>query len=317
MKISAQIFQLLMEAADQQNPSISHSVLSSELGEECVKFLLKESYLERGRDLETYWLSGEDADVEIEWIEKLQSFVYLSRRGKLVPIKDEELKTYDVNFGRISDFIAKELDVFPSSRNKQSEYLEGLLHFVGEAQIQKRRVAVFFARRVTHHIALNQIEEFFIKESPTSLPKLILTSSNYLSPESLRTSKAKIISIPKLLKSAKEKSILNMDYIGNVLFANAGDELKAHVRCTEDGSTLFVGDKSWIIKGDKQRQIIKVMCDLYAENPDGEMRWNIVLSMAELDESTSRFKDFFKDSAIKEAIAHAKGFVWFKTEENL
>ncbi len=313
-KISAQICKLLMEIVEQKNPNISHSFLSSEFGNDVTKFLLQENYLTSGHNLETYWLGGEDKDVDVEWNEKLNSFAYLSLSGKFTAIKEDGLKTYDADISKIVNFLAAEFDVLESSKTKQNQHLEGLLYFVGNAQIGKKKVAIFFARRLNDNTIFKKIEEFFIKESTTSLPKLILTSSNHLCPESLKT-KAKIISIPKLLGLANSKALFNIDYVANILFGSSDDDTKPYAHCSEGGSTLFVGDKNWDVKGQSQRQVIKIMCELYSQNPDSKMRWNAVLSMADLDESSSRFKDLFKKSSVKDAIDHGKGFVWFKTAE--
>lgn len=311
-KISAQICKLLMEILEQKNSNISHSVLFSEFGNDAAKFLLKENYLTDGHSLQTHWLSDEDKDVDVEWNEKLKSFAYLSASGKFIKVKEEELKTYDVDIDKIVNFFAKEFDVLESSITKQNQHLEGLLYFVGNAHFQKKKTAIFFARRLNDNVVLKQIEEFFIKP-PTALPKLIITSSNKLCPESLKTSKATVISISKLLGlSVSNKSLFNIDYIANVLFGGKSSEPKPHIHCSENGGVLFVGDKSWIVKGDKQRQIIKVMCNSYAENPAGKMRWNELLEKADI-ETDSRFRDFFKSSDVKEAFDHDRGFVWFKS----
>jgi len=303
-----------MEIVEQKNPNISHSVLFSEFGKDVAKFLIDQNYLTQGENLESYWLGSEDKDVYVEWNEKLKSFAYVSSSGKFVAVKEDDLKTYDANFEKIVSFLAKEFDVSESSKTKQNQHLEGLLFFVGEARISKKKVAVFFARRLNDNEVLKKVEEFFIKPT-SSLPKLILTSSNHLSPESLKN-KSKIISIPKLLGLANSKALFNMDYIANVIFGIGSDEAKPDVYCTEDASTLFVGDKSWSIKGDKQRQIIKLMCDHYLENPDKKIRWTDLLNDADI-ETSSRFRDFFKYSAVLEAINHQNGFVWFKTDEKI
>ena len=311
-KISPQICKLLMEIVEQRNPNISNSVLISEFGEEIKNFLLKENYLTSGRSLEHYWLGDEDKDVFIEWDEKLKSFVYLSSSGKFVPIKDDELKTYDADIDKIVNFLSKEFDILESSKTKQNKHLEGFLYFVGNSQIQKKKVAIFFARRLNDHEIFKKIEEFFIKESPTNLPKLILTSSNQFCPESLK-SKAKIISIPKLIGLANGKALFNLDYVANILFGSGSSEPKPHVYCSEDGSNLHIGKKSWPVNGDKQRQIIKIMCEFYLENPDNKIRWNTLLDEADI-ETSSRFRDLFKNSKVKEAIDFEDGSVWFKTE---
>ena len=310
IKISPQICKLLMEIVEQKNPNISHSVLSSEFGDEVTNFLLREKYLTDGHNLETYWLGGEDKDVNVEWNEKLKSFAYLCASGKYIPIKENELKTYDADFDKIVNFLAKEFDVLESSKTKQNQHLEGLLFFVGNALINKKKFAIFFARRLNDSAVFKKIEEFFIKESTSSLPKLILTSSNQFCPDSLKT-KAKIISIPKLLDLANSKDLFNMDYVANVLSGNSDSDPKPYVYCSEDGSNLCVGEKSWSIKGDKQRQIIKIMCDFYAENPDAKTRWNTILEEADI-ETSSRFRDLFKNSAVIEAVDYKDGFVWFK-----
>jgi len=310
--LTPQICKLLMEIVEQKNPNISHSVLFSEFGKDVAKFLIDQNYLTQGESLESYWLGSEDKDVYVEWNEKLKSFAYLSLAGKFVAIDDDELKTYDANFEKIVSFLAKEFDVSESSRTKQNQHLEGLLFFVGEARINKKKVAVFFARRLNDNEALKKVEEFFIKPT-SSLTKLVLTSSNHLSPESLKN-KSKIISIPKLLGLSNSKALFNMDYVSNVIFGIGSDEAKPDVYCTEDASTLFVGDKSWGIKGDKQRQIIKLMCNHYLENPEKKIRWQKLLDDADI-ETSSRSKDFFKGSAVAEAINHKDGFVWFKTDE--
>ncbi len=311
--LTPQICKLLMEIVEQKNPNISHSVLFSELGKDTAKFLIDQNYLTKGRSLESYWISSEDKDVYVEWNEKLQSFAYVSSSGKFVPVKEDELKTYDANFEKIVSFLAKEFDVLESSKPVQNQYLDGFLFFVGDARINKKKVAIFFARRLNDNQILKAVEEFFIKESTSSLPKLILTSSNHHCPESLKT-KAKIISVPKLLGMANSKALFNMDYVANIIFGIGNETAKSYVYCTEDGSTLFVGDKSWNIKGDKQRQIIRIMCEHYLENPHKKVRWQDLLNDADI-ETDSRFKDFFKYSAVLEAISHQKGFVWFNTSE--
>ena len=310
--LTPQICKLLMEIVEQKNPNISHSVLFSEFGKDVAKFLIDQNYLTQGESLESYWLGSEDKDVYVEWNEKLKSFAYASSSGKFVAVKEDDLKTYDANFEKIVSFLAKEFDVLESSKTKQNQHLEGLLFFVGEARISKKKVAVFFARRLNDNEVLKKVEEFFIKPT-SSLTKLILTSSNHLSPESLKN-KSKIISIPKLLGLANSKALFNMDYIANVIFGIGSDEAKPDVYCTEDASTLFVGDKSWSIKGDKQRQIIKLMCENYLENPEKKIRWQKLLDDADI-ETSSRSKDFFKGSAVAEAINHKDSFVWFKTDE--
>lgn len=310
-KITPQICNLLMEIVDQKNRDISHSVLISEFGDQVANFLLKEGYLSRGHNVETYWLGSEDKDVSVEWNEKLKSFAYLSSSGKFITVKDEDLKTYEADIDKIVNFLAKEFDVLESSRTKQNQHIEELLYFVGNAQIRKKKVAIFFARQLNNNSAFKKVEEFFIKESTSTLPKLILTSSNPHCPESLKTG-AKIISIPKLLKLANSKALFNIDYIGNVLSGAGEEAVKPDVYCSEDGGTLFVGDENWSIKGDKQRQIVKTMCNNHIQNPGAKMRWNAILDESDI-ETSSRFRDLFKNSSVKEAISYDNGFVWFKS----
>ena len=312
-KVSIQICKLLMGIIEQYDAVIAHRVLISELGDDGAKFLLKENFLTKGHNLEHYW-DGDD-DKWVDWYDHLNSFAYLSLSG-LIKVSEDDLKTYNINFSRIMDFLATELDVFESSRVKQNQYLEGSLYFVGNAQIHKRKVAIFFARRLNDHEVFEQIEEFFIKESVTSLPKLILTSSIQFYPKSLQASKVKIISIPKILDlSTNNKILFNIDYINNVLFGSGSNESKPHIYCSQDGSVLFIGDKDWNIKGDKQRQIIKIMCDSYAQNSNAKQRWNTILAVADIETSASP-RNFFKGSTVINAINYGKGFVWFNDAEN-
>lgn len=307
--LTAQICQLLMEITEQENPRISHPVLVSEIGQDIAKFLIDQNYLIPGRNLDTYWLGG-DEDIDVEWNEELQSFAYLSC-GKFIAVKEDHLKTFNINFTKLNSFLAQEFDVFESSKIKENQYLNGFLFFIGQTKIDKRNLALFFARRLNDNQVLRKVEEFFIQESITPLPKLILTSSNQYCPSSLKNI-ATIISIPKLLTRANNQALFNIDYIAHIIFGMNNQEARPHIYCTKDGGTLFIGDKSWNIKGDKQRQIIKIMCDHYLSNPQEKIRWNNVLSIADLDSSNSRYRDVFKDSAVKEAICHGNGFVWFK-----
>jgi hypothetical protein len=312
LKITPQIFKLLMEIAEQGNPNIPHKVLLSEFGTEAAKFLIKEDYLTSGRALEHYWVG--DDDVTVHWNEKLNSFVYFSDAGKYITIKEEELKTYDINIEKIVNFLATELDVLESSRSAQNQHLEGILYFVGNAHFQKKKAAVFFTRRLNDNLVFKKVEEFFLRESTSSLPKIILTSSNPHCPESLK-SKAKVISIPKLLGLANSKALFNTDYIANILFGKSENEPKPNVYCSENGSNLHIGNKSWKVNGDKQRQIIKIMCDFYIKNPADKIRWINILEEADI-ETESRFRDMFRKSAVAEAINYSDGFLWFKTEED-
>lgn len=204
MKISSQIFKLLIATAEQAEPNIAYSVLKSELGKEIADSLIQNDFLTKGRDLESYYLPSQDKDVYVDWNEEMESFVYLSDLGKFLPIPEDELKTFDINFSKLTDFIADQFDVSKNSRRNPNNYLDDLLFFIGEENIQKKKYAIFFARRLNNQIDFKKIDEFFLRQSPTTFPKLILTSSNEHCPSKL-TQKSKIISIPKLLTFSKDK----------------------------------------------------------------------------------------------------------------
>ena len=312
MKLDSQTFKLLIDTVEQADPNITHSHLKSNLGTEIANNLIQSNYFNKGRDLETYYLPGQDREAYVEWSDDHNSFVYLSDFGKFLPVAEEELKTYDINFTKLTDFIADQFDISKNSRKNSNGHIDDNLFFLGEEHIKKKKFAIFFARRLNDQSNFKKIDEFFAKESPTKFPKLILTSSNEHCPTQL-SKKAKIISIPKLL-TFSQGNLFNIDYISNILISGADDEYKPHVRCNEDASTLFIGDDSFDIKGDKQRQILKVMCDFYAEDSDSKMRWNTILDNADI-ETESRFSDIFKRSSVKEKIGAKDGFVWFKTEE--
>lgn len=311
MKINSQIFKLLIATAEQAEPNIAYSVLKSGLGKEITNSLIQDDFLTKGRDLESYYLPSQDKDVYVDWDEEMESFVYLSDLGKFLPVPEDELKTFDINFSKLTDFIADQFDVSKSSRKNPNNYLDDLLFFLGEENIQKKKYAIFFARRLNNQIDFKKIDEFFLRRSATTFPKLILTSSNEHCASKL-TQKSKIISIPKLLTFSKDK-FFNMEYISNVLIRGADDEYKPYIRCTEDAGTLFVGDNIYEIGGDKQRQIIKIMCDSYIDEPQAKVRWRYILDEANMEED-SKFRDIFKKSKVAEALDAKDGFVWFKTE---
>lgn len=312
-KVSASICKLLLGIVEQHDASISRRVLLSELGDEGAKFLLKENFLTKGHDLEHYW-DGDD-DKYVEWYDHLNSFAYLSLSG-LIKVSEDDLKTYDANFSRITNFFADEFGVAASSRTKSNEHLEGLLYFVGDARLTNNKmVSVYFVRRLSHPETFRKVDEFFLKASTSRLKKLILTSSYNVYPDTTKTG-ARIVSVSKLLDLANSnKALFNLDYVTNIVFSKDGNsDPKPYAHCTEDGSMLFVGEKSWKVKGSKQRQIIRVMCDNYANDPEKKLKWDALLIEADIDEDTSpRFRDLFKDSSVKEAIIYDDGFVWFKT----
>lgn len=312
MKIDCQIFKLLTEIVEQSYPNITYSHLKSNLGKEIADNLIQNDYFNKGRDLETYYLSGQDKEVFVEWSDEENSLIYLSDSGEFLPIAEEEIRTYDINFTKLTDFIADKFDISKNSRKNSNGHIGDNLFFLGEEHIKKKKYAIFFARRLNDQSNFKKIDEFFLKESPTKFPKLILTSSNEHCPNKL-TQKSKIISIPKLLTFSQGK-LFNMDYISNILISGADDEYKPYVRCNEDASTLFVGNSSVHVKGDKQRQAIKIICDLYAENPEGNIRWNNVTNIADFG-TESRYRDLFKKSKVANLISYKEGIIEFKTEE--
>jgi hypothetical protein len=307
--ISVQICKLLMGIIEQYEANIANRVLLSELGDEGAKFLLKENFLTKGRDLKHYW-NGDD-DKNVEWYDHLNSFAYLSLSG-LVEVSKDDLKTYDVNFSKIVEFLADEFDVSRSSRTKNNEHIESILYFVGDARLSnKKMISVYFSRRLSDPEVFKKVDEFFLKQSTTKLKKLILTSSSNIYPEVTKTG-ASIVSISKLLEMANSKKLFNLDYIANVVFNKNNEDPKPYIHCTEDGSLLFIGEESWNVGGSKKRQIIKLMCDHYAADSKKKLKWDELLIEADIDESTtSRFRDMFKDSKIKELIANKDGYVWF------
>lgn len=313
MKINAPIFKLLIATAEQAEPNIAYSVLKSGLGKEIADSLIQNDFLTKGRDLESYYLPSQDKDAYVDWNEEMESFVYLSDLGKFLPIPEDELKTFDINFTKLTDFIADKFDISKNSRKNSNGHIDDNLFFLGEEHIKKKKYAIFFARRLNDQINFKKIDEFFLKESPTKFPKLILTSSNEHCPNKL-TQKSKIISIQKLLTFSQGK-LFNMEYISNVLIRGADDEYKPYIRCTEDAGTLFIGDDIYEIGGDKQRQIIKIMCDPYIDEPEAKVRWRYILDEANIDED-SKFRDIFKKSKVEKALDAKDGFVWFKNEEN-
>ena len=307
--ISVQICKLLMGIIEQYEANIANRVLLTELGDEGAKFLLKENFLTKGRDLKHYW-NGDD-DKNVEWYDHLNSFAYLSLSG-LVEVSKDDLKTYDVNFSKIVEFLADEFDVSRSSRTKNNEHIESLLYFAGDARLSnKKMISVYFSRRLSDPEVFKKVDEFFLKQSTTKLKKLILTSSPNIYPETTKTG-ASIVSISKLLEMANGKKLFNLDYIANVVFNKNNEDPKPYIHCTEDGSLLFIGEESWNVGGSKKRQIIKLMCDHYAADSKKKLKWDELLIEADIDESTtSRFRDMFKDSKIKELIANKDGYVWF------
>lgn len=311
-KISVYICKLLMGASE-YDANLTHTFLVSELGNEGIKFLLKEKFLTKGEDLDHYWDGDDNKDVD--WHDHLNSFAYLSLSG-LVKVSGDDLKSYDINFSRIADFFADEFGVAASSRTKNNEHLEGILYFVGDARLSNNKmVSVYFVRRLSHPEIFKKVDEFFLKQSTSRLKKLILTSSYNIYPDSTKSG-ARIVSVSKLLDLAcSNKTLFNLDYLTNIVFNKDRDlDSKPYAHCTEDGSLLFVGEESWKVKGSKQRQVVRVMCDNYAKNPDKKLKWDALLIEADIDENTSpRFRDLFKDSAVKEAIVYDDGFVWFKT----
>jgi len=237
MKIDSQIFKLLIDIVEQADPNITYSHLKSNLGKEIADNLIQNNFLTKGRDLETYYLPSQDKEAYIEWSDDENSFVYLSDYGKFLPVPEDELKTFDINFAKLTDFIADQFDVSQSSRKNANNYLDDLLFFIGEENIEKKKYTIFFARRLNNQIDFKKIDEFFLKESPTKFSKLILTSSNEHCLTKLSDG-GKIISIPKLLTFSKG-ILFNMDYISNVLSKGADDEYKPHIHCLEGGAVLF------------------------------------------------------------------------------
>lgn len=307
--VSSTICKLLMAIADQHDFNIARRVLLSELGNGDAEFLLRENFLVKGNNLSHYW-DGDD-DKVVEWHDHLDSFAYLSLSG-FIKVSEDDLKTYDVNFSRIAEFLANEFDVTASSRVKNNEHVEKLLYFVGNAHLNnKKMISVYFARRLSDPEIFKKIDEFFLKQSTTRLKKLILTSSHSVYPETTKTG-ANIVSISKLLEMANSKKLFNLDYIANVVFNKNNENPKPYIHCTEDGSMLFIGEESFNVGGSKKRQIIKLMCDHYAADSKKKLKWDELLIEADIDESTtSRFRDMFKDSKIKELIASKDGYVWF------
>lgn len=307
--ISVQILKLLMGIIEQYEANIANRVLLSELGDQGAKFLLKENFLTKGRNLDHYW-DGDD-DKVVDWYDHLDSFAYLSLSG-LIEVSEDDLKTYDVNLSQVIKFLADEFDVTASSRVKNNEHIENLLYFVGDVRLtNKKMIAVYFARRISDSENFKKIDEFFLKQSTSRLKKLILTSSPNIYPETTKTGTS-IISVPKLLEMANSKKLFNLDYIANVVFNKNNEDPKPYIHCTEDGSMLFIGEESWSVGGSKKRQIIKLMCDHYAADSKKKLKWDELLIEADIDESTtSRFRDMFKDSKIKELIASKDGYVWF------
>ena len=296
-----------MNMLENMEPNVTHRQLFSTFSYAADDFT-KAGFLEKGHDLEMYCPDGYTEYVNIFWSDKLNSFAYLGDNHRFIAIDPKHLKTYNLNINAVIDFLRTELDILPST--KSTSHLQGFLHYLGNTFIEKRKIAIFFARRVSDQAMLNQIEDFFT-QSPTNLPKLILTSSRPPTPRSLIT-KVKIISIHDLLEHSSSQKLFNMTYIANILFRSSNQEYKPYIHCTEDGGTLTVGNEQFKIKGDKQRQIIKIMCNSYQFDPDKPIRWNSLLDEADMN-TNSRVRDFFKDSPIlKKVINYGDGFIWFE-----
>ena len=164
MKLDSQTFRLLIDIVEQADPNITHSHLKSNLGTEITDNLIQNNYFNKGRDLETYYLPGQDREAYVEWSDDHNSFVYLSDFGKFLPVAEEELKTYDINFTKLTDFIADQFDISKSSRKDSNSYLNDLLFFVGDTNINKKKHAIFFARRLTNQIIFRDVDQLFLDE---------------------------------------------------------------------------------------------------------------------------------------------------------
>ena len=261
----------------------------------------------------------DDHVVDLEFDAESRGFRYFCPEAGWVPAAKDAVRAFAVDFDAVIRFVAGLLGVPP--RSKPVMLVDHHLWDLGEVWLgtgrasDRRKTALFFARRFDHHDVQERIVAA-LENRRRRAPTAVITLSNNGQHTASPIKGWATISIMECRNSAAQTFALDVDLIVTRIHRVRRMASSGPVRPSPDFRSIWVGDREFVFRGDKHRQIVEYLHDVWDR---GLGRVSVATMFADLEfVTTSRLRDVFKDHPDwKDLIGYANGACRLRIEELL
>ena len=310
----------LLHIIDQARPEIDWTGLSA-LPDGIGQMLLDVGMLQPAGNRNTVVCQAchDDHVVDLEFDAASGGFRYFCPEAGWVPAAKDAVRAFSVDFDAVVRFAAGLLGVPPRSRPVM--LVDDHLWDLGEVWLgtgrasDRRKTSLFLARRFDHRDVQDQIVNA-LGNRQRRAPAAVITLSNDDRHTALPIKGWTTISIMECGSSTGQTFALDVNLIVTRIHGVQRMASSGPVRPSPDFRSIWVGDREFVFRGDKHRQIVEYLHDVWDR---GLGRISVATMFADLEfETTSRLRDVFKDHPDwKDLIGSANGACWLRIEELL
>lgn len=297
-KLSREDFDALLRLSETATAITGMTELLRMFPSNCKKILASGAFSEEQHALTVVPL-GSDQEKDVEWNDDVGGYAYFSLRG-WVKIDANLLRRYKLNAQWVVDQILQAL----SWPQKAEPLLDGMLWNCGQSYIGKKRVSLFVGRRVAHPEVFSDIQKKLTPRCKSGA-NVLLTTSQHIEPH-MSIPGATIVPLFDVFNRQRKNFALDADLISSILFDQRPGESNKAVLCKANGGKLIINGRSFEFRGDKQRQVVRYLCNKY-DVDELPVRIQEMFSDLEFSDNT-RMQDLFKKHPDwKEAIRVSRG----------
>lgn len=261
----------------------------------------------------------DDAVVSLAWDGDARRHAYFSPAAGMVAVDDHALRRLRVRPSWLLDWLAREFGyagaVRPVDLVPDRLWDLGDL-WLGERKAEKRRTAIYVARRLGEPGAMRRMREA-LQSRAGRPPGVILASSLVEVAEDFAgTAMAPVLPIIQCAKAGVSEFHLDASIVYTAAHGLRSVRPRSPVQVDAEFRVVRVGDREFRFRGDKQRQVVEY---LYGAWERGEGRVSVALMITDLDfPETTRLRDLFKGHRDwKDLIGYEGGACWLRCDELL
>jgi len=232
-----------------------------------------------------------DADhpSEVEFDESVNGYRHFCPDAGWVDVPADDLKCYRADISWLLTKLRRELGI--ADHVPAPCLVDEVLWDLGEAWIGKRKSTILFGRRIGHGGNLDRVCDVLTNRVGRP-PGLLLTSAENHPRHVDMPGRHRIVPMKDCLQPAGDGKGIDLDILAGIV----GGERPLHpdmpIQTSADFRHVRVGDRSFRFGGSKQRQVIEY---LYLRWRDGEEQVSVAAMFEDLEFSSSRLRDLFKD----------------------
>jgi len=261
----------------------------------------------------------DDAVVSLTWSSELGGYAYFSSANGLVRVDEGKLRRFKLDISWFVQWIGHQLGIRTTSRFTclVPDRLWDLGDiWLGDAKRSRRRTAIYLSRRLAEPETVREVAAT-LRMHRTRSGKIILTTSNDLGlARTIVADSCPILAIKSCVRAGIENFELDHEIIYSAAHELSLSCRKFAVKADSDFRTVWVGDRQFDFRGDKQRQVVGF---LYRRWKKEEGPVSTAFMFEELGlHQTKRLRDLFKDHpSWRGLVGDKNGTCWLRCDEIL